>query len=238
MRAEKIIDLMTGTAYYNEDTLSQLSAVIDEFPFFQAAHLLYALNFLELKDTHFSIELRKTAAYLNDRKKLFYLVEDAYFKPETIALLERKEEKAVSSFDLLELFLKDKDKDTNQSSMAGIDYVSHYLSDDAGNDAPASPPLQHQEAIDKFLKEGAHSLVKFNLNDTEVGVESHDRDLDTVDENSFFSETLAKIYIKQKKYGRALTIIRKLNLLYPEKNRYFADQIRFLEKLIINTKNL
>jgi len=25
-------------------------------------------------------------------------------------------------------------------------------------------------------------------------------------------------------------------LKYPEKNAYFADQIRFLEKLIINTK--
>jgi len=26
-------------------------------------------------------------------------------------------------------------------------------------------------------------------------------------------------------------------LKYPEKNAYFADQIRFLEKLIINTKS-
>ncbi|MDR3340114.1 MAG: hypothetical protein LBT25_08530 [Candidatus Symbiothrix sp.] len=229
---------MAGTASYNEDTLSQLSAVIDEFPFFQAAHLLYTLNFLELKDTHFSIELRKTAAYLNDRKKLFYLLESKYFNPETIAILERVEEKAVSSFDLLELFLKDKEIEADRSSMLETDYVSHYLSDDTANDYPASPPLRHQETIDKFLKEGANSLMKFNLNDAEVGVESHNRDLDTVDENSFFSETLAKIYIKQKKYGRALTIIRKLNLLYPEKNRYFADQIRFLEKLIINTKNL
>ena len=31
-------------------------------------------------------------------------------------------------------------------------------------------------------------------------------------------------------------IIKNLNLKYPEKNVYFADQIRFLEKLIINTK--
>jgi len=29
-------------------------------------------------------------------------------------------------------------------------------------------------------------------------------------------------------------IIRQLSLKYPKKNRYFADQIRFLEKLIIN----
>ena len=56
-------------------------------------------------------------------------------------------------------------------------------------------------------------------------------------DESYFTETLAKIYIKQRKYSRALEIIRSLYLKYPEKNVYFADQIRFLEKLIINNNS-
>ena len=56
-------------------------------------------------------------------------------------------------------------------------------------------------------------------------------------EDSSLSETLAKIYVKQQKYDKALEIIKKLNLKNPKKNAYFADQIRFLEKLIINTKS-
>jgi hypothetical protein len=55
-------------------------------------------------------------------------------------------------------------------------------------------------------------------------------------DDSYFTETLAKIYIKQRRYGKALEIIRKLNLKYPKKSIYFADQIRFLEKLVINEK--
>ena len=55
-------------------------------------------------------------------------------------------------------------------------------------------------------------------------------------DDSYFTETLAHIYVKQKRYEKALQIIKNLNLKYPEKNVYFADQIRFLEKLIINTK--
>ena len=54
--------------------------------------------------------------------------------------------------------------------------------------------------------------------------------------NGYFTETLAKIYIKQGNYSKALEIISQLNLNYPKKNAYFADQIRFLEKLIINNK--
>ena len=57
-------------------------------------------------------------------------------------------------------------------------------------------------------------------------------------DDTFFTESLAKIYIKQRRYEKALQIIKKLSLKYPEKNIYFADQIRFLEKLIINIKKI
>ena len=56
------------------------------------------------------------------------------------------------------------------------------------------------------------------------------------EEGEFFSETLAKIYIKQKKYERAIKIFEKLSLKYPEKSIYFEDQIRFLRIIIENNK--
>lgn len=51
------------------------------------------------------------------------------------------------------------------------------------------------------------------------------------------SESLAKIFIKQGRFERAYEIISNINLNYPEKSRYFADQLRFLEKLIINQRH-
>ncbi|MBQ4524467.1 MAG: tetratricopeptide repeat protein, partial [Bacteroidaceae bacterium] len=41
----------------------------------------------------------------------------------------------------------------------------------------------------------------------------------------------------QHRYAKALEIIRRLSLKYPKKNAYFADQIRFLEKLVINSND-
>lgn len=55
-----------------------------------------------------------------------------------------------------------------------------------------------------------------------------------VQDDSLLSESLAKIYIKQGRYAKAFEIISNLSLKYPEKSVYFADQMRFLQKLIIN----
>lgn len=55
-------------------------------------------------------------------------------------------------------------------------------------------------------------------------------------ESPMLMESLAKIFIKQRRYERALEIISKLSLNNPEKSVYFADQIRFLQKLVYNDR--
>lgn len=60
----------------------------------------------------------------------------------------------------------------------------------------------------------------------------------TPPENSTLSESLAKIYIKTGRYERAYEILNRLSLAVPEKNAYFADQMRFLRKLIVAKKLL
>lgn len=57
-------------------------------------------------------------------------------------------------------------------------------------------------------------------------------------DDSLLSESLAKIFIKQGRYERAYEIISGLNLKFPKKSAYFADQLRFLQKLIINQRRL
>ena len=91
------------------------------------------------------------------------------------------------------------------------------------------------EIIDDFLEKKAPSSLPVERVTEQVTYEGEEEG--ELDDESYFTETLAKIYVKQHRYSKALEIIRKLNLKYPKKNAYFADQIRFLEKLIINTKS-
>lgn len=48
------------------------------------------------------------------------------------------------------------------------------------------------------------------------------------------TETLAKIYIKQNNYRKAIMVYEKLSLIYPEKISYFATQIQNLKELLNN----
>ena len=99
--------------------------------------------------------------------------------------------------------------------------------------------MKHQDLIDSFL-ESKTEEKGLALNHESEADESAETSREEIAihslDNSFFTETLARIYIKQKRYDKALQIIKNLSLKYPEKNVYFADQIRFLEKLIINIK--
>ncbi len=52
------------------------------------------------------------------------------------------------------------------------------------------------------------------------------------EEKPSLTESFAKIMIKNGNYKRALEIITEISLNNPEKSIYFADQIRFLKKVI------
>jgi lipopolysaccharide biosynthesis regulator YciM len=46
------------------------------------------------------------------------------------------------------------------------------------------------------------------------------------------TETLARVYLQQKNYKKAIQAYKILILKNPEKSGFFADQIRAVEKLI------
>ena len=117
-----------------------------------------------------------------------------------------------------------------------MDYTTYLLEDNttAAESEEVAPKLKGYELIDDFIEKSeseAPLCLKPLKEEAEISVTPSEED------DSCFTETLAKIYVKQQRYSKALEIIKKLSLKYPKKNAYFADQIRFLEKLIINANS-
>ena len=230
---ESLVNYISNPKDLNRDTLYELRLLVGRFPYFDAARLLMLKNLYILHDIEFGKELRKAALYLKNRRVLFELME-GYGAPVPEDAME--EDPAIDrTMTLIDAFLDTLPKDKfslEAEGAAAVDYVSAYLKEpEESNDVPK---LRGQELIDDFLSAGNEKITLQLRNENEV--ETNAIQEDEAPENSFFTETLAAIYIKQGKYDKALEIIRRLCLEYPNKNRYFADQIRFLEKLVKHTK--
>ncbi|MEA4917045.1 tetratricopeptide repeat protein [Proteiniphilum sp.] len=222
-------------------TLKELRTVVEEYPFFHTARLLYTKNLNLIDNQEYEDELGKTAVLCNDRRKLFYLI----YRDEYGKFLNNNEgirlERGDRTEELLESYLsslgeRDMIEPTIENAalnVATTDYFFYLKSlggEIANSDQAEQQKLQHQDIIDAFI-EKAESDILFVPKEaglTETRLETEERQ----EEGEFLTETLAKIYIKQKKYEQALTIIKRLSLNFPKKSVYFAHQIRFLELLI------
>ena len=238
---------MERLAYYishperlNRDTLYELRMLVRKFPYFDVARLLMLKNLYLLHDIEFGKEMRVAALYLKNRLPLFNLISG--YDEAVVEELMQDDVAVDRTISLIDAFLGKLPADTlslEAEGAAAVDYVSAYLKDQNENEAADVPALRGQELIDEFLAGGNEKIVLDFRGEASAEPESAETlnaPDDTSGETSFFTETLAAIYIKQGKYEKALEIIKRLCLEYPNKNRYFADQIRFLEKIIKYTK--
>ena len=155
---------------------------------------------------------------------------------------QTKDERVMS---LLDSFLEgrgEKSDEVAELASMPVDYVSAYL----------DTPDASESAGDKVIRTKTEQLLDTFLSSdykrpdfAQVGDEAQDKsaaddacsDSEPLDD-TYFTETLARIYLKQHRYDKALEIIRSLYLNFPNKSIYFADQIRYLEKLVrINQKS-
>ena len=216
----------------DRESLYKLRMLVAKYPYFDAARILMLRNLYLLHDIEFGKEMRKAALYLKNRWVLFELMEGYGFP---VPVEETDKDISVDrTMSLIDAFLDTLPQNKlslEAEGAAAVDYVSAYLSDNAPVEKDL-PKMRGQSLIDDFLSGDNERIVLQLRSENEQKEELVDSVADEMPETSFFTETLANIYIKQGKYDKALEIIRRLCLEYPNKNRYFADQIRFLEKIV------
>ena len=228
----------------NRDTLYDLRSFVALYPCHQVARLLMLHNLYVLHDQSFDEELRQAAFYLTDRTTLFNLVESRHYtftKTENHATIVGTDRTDT----LINTFLgtipkeeeEQKEKRKPTAADATVDYVAYMLaaSIEDGVDELNCEETATSSIIDNFLGKGGGKITLKEQSEENVDAPHNEvtleNDRDELEEG-YYTETLAKIYIKQGKYSKAFEIINQLNLNNSKKNAYFADQMRFLEKII------
>ena len=245
------IELIRHPERLDRDTLYELRSLLALYPYYQTARLLMLQNLYLLHDPTFDEELRRAAIYITDRRVLFQMIEAAHYSLRPASSSREPAEGSPSqhsrTISLIDNFLESIPKDEEPSAEkkkrkptpadAAVDYVAYLLETEADNPSGADneiPEMKGQELIDSFINSDKGRIqLSEEPEYTPPVVDDSDEGQIAAGEG-IFTETLARIYIKQGRYSQALEIIRRLSLQFPKKNAYFADQIRFLEKLIIN----
>ncbi|MCH3981052.1 MAG: tetratricopeptide repeat protein [Prevotella sp.] len=238
----------------DKETLYDLRSMLALYPYYQSARLLMLQNLYILHDPSFDEELRRAAIYITDRKVIFNLVEAAHYQTK---VRSSKKETAPAkdnggngsrTLSLIDTFLDSipaDDSDAKKTKRkptpadAAVDYVSYLLeteSEEEKEETENVPQMKGQDLIDNFINNDSGKIKLKEEPEYVPQLEEKPENEENEGDEGYFTETLAKIYVKQGRYSKALEIIQRLNLNYPKKNAYFADQIRFLEKLIINNK--
>ena len=250
-----IAELTQHPEHLDRDTLYELRSLLALYPYYQTVRLLLLQNLYLLHDPTFDEELRRAAIYITDRRVLFQMIEAVHYRHPSHQSTQNNQSSPSNQDDqgnrtlsLINNFLdsipKEDETDDEKKNHrkptpadAAVDYVA-YLLETEGEMLGADdvPKMKGQSLIDDFIN---IDKGRFTLSDDPLSPPIIDETPETNENEGnegVFTETLARIYIKQGKYSQALEIIQRLSLVYPKKNAYFADQIRFLKKLIINNK--
>lgn len=190
MKRDDFISYLKHPERLDEKSLPDIKELVQHYPYFQAARMLYIRNLKNTDDLSYHAELKKGAINVPDRVRLEQIMNKA--------ASEKKGQSTVT-----------------------------VVADDANIESV--PQLKHHDLIDNFITANPHIKPVGEVSDVETVVLDNTNVTDSI-----FTESLAKIYIKQGQYDKAIRIFEKLNLKYPEKSSYFADQIRFLKKIIEN----
>jgi tetratricopeptide (TPR) repeat protein len=267
MTRDQMLRCLDDPSVLNERTLGELREILDEFPYFQSAHLLYVLNLQKESNFRFSGQLKTCAVYATDRSILYHLLNpgagkkqisdrpveiDVVSVHEDIASIELsgdlresmnvpdeslipvKSYAAKDHADLLNFELSD-----NPYVLGGIENVSEKpLSEPAKEISQPDikrekghEPEQKASLIDRFIKDNPAFTVKQSESSGITGKINKQQD-NSAESDEFITETLARIYVKQGLYQKAITAFQKLSLKYPEKSVYFARQIEEVTNLL------
>ena len=234
MKRETFTNILENKPLISAEETLALKAVIEEFPYFQSARALYLKGLKNQDSFKYNNELKATAAYTADRTILFNYVTslEADLKnkeeilPQVIAKISQEK-------------LRERETDTEEMHLQkplSFSTTESYSFNEWLQLAAKKPIVRKNEmpVQEKLLKNNL--IDTFIQNNPKITPLEKGRNFTTPipknkQDDALMTETLASVYLAQKKYENAIQAYKILSLKYPEKSGFFADEIKRIQIL-------
>ena len=223
-------------------SIETLENIADKFPYFQLNKTLLLKKYHQQQHFKYNNALKNVAAHTVNREILFDFIthiEETKTEKEIPSVIQQD---TIKKEDTLEenieqqiakplAFNKAEKHSFNQwLQISSPNPIEREVSKIAETKKTISNPKL--KIINQFINNNPKiSPIKKNIPIDSATVATTNTDIS----NELMTETLAKVYLAQKKYENAIQAYKILSLKYPEKSSLFADQIQRI-KILQNNK--
>lgn len=204
MNKEQFIKYIENPNALSNESLAELKQIVDDFPYFQTAQMLYAKNLHNIKDIKFDSQLKIASAYTNNRERLFYLINNSDFVSPIHENVEPEQIKEIeTSVEIIELIEEEIFKiETEEEKIEIETEISNKL--ESNNSVEEIPSIELEEIteIQQLINEMAYPT-------DDVKVESEPK---TEKPRSIADEILERVQRLKDIQNRNITIEEKAEI--------------------------
>jgi hypothetical protein len=225
MNTNSFTEILKNPQKFTTENTEVVKTIINEYPYFQAARAIYLKGLKNNESFKYNAELKTTAAHTTDRAVLFDFITSSGFieesKPKEV--LQQITEKII-----LKKPIEIKKELSIGKPLSFSKSETHSFNEwlQLGSHKKIERNLDQKETVDKNVI--IDNFIKQNPKISKISKDTENKEviLEEKQDSHLMTETLAKVYLEQKKYENAIKAYEILSLKYPEKSGFFADQIK------------
>ncbi len=227
---KEYISILKNPETLEADQILGVRSIIEEFPYFQSARAIYLKGLKDQDSYKYNNELKITAAYTADRTLLFDFITSKTFDSQKNIhnaiqqklLSEEPKSIVEEKLDIGKPLTFGKTETHSFNQWLQLSVKKPIVRNE---ETPKDTKDTNATIIDRFIKSNPKISPPKKGVDIDISISKNNPD------SSLMTETLARVYLEQKKYDSAIKAYRILSLKYPEKSGFFADQIKRVQNL-------
>ena len=227
MQSAQFIKHIRNPQSIQKEDLLGLNNLCKEHPYCSSLHKLRLKALKQADSENYNNELKITAAIAGNRTLLFeYITKDSFevYKNQVVKQIKTKPKEILQLGSPLEF--DESEKHSFNEWLRLSDFKPINREQNSNKNTKLKPAEKISKIVDFISASKDKELPKKEFfSPTNTALKS------LTENNNLMTETLAKVYLEQGHYEKAITAYEILSLKYPQKSSLFANQIKAIKQI-------